>query len=201
MLNRFIMAVKRLARYCLKPVLRRKRFMMRDSEIGRGALVSLVESLPSDNPMVMIEVGSYRGESAQIFLGTNRFSRIYCIDPWKMYYDANDGAAFTDMSEVEKDFDQRVGGDCRVVKVKGTIDDFLSAYPDIKIDFAYVDGCHTYEAVKHDLQCILSSCPPHVAVGGHDYADNLWEGVKRAIKECVGNPDAVFPDTSWVKYR
>ncbi len=201
MLNRFIMALKRLARYCLKPVLRRKRFMMRDSEIGRSALVSLVESLPSDNPMVMIEVGSYRGESAKIFLGTNRFSRIYYIDPWKMYYDANDGAAFTDMAVVEQDFDQRVGGDDRVVKVKGTIDTFLEQYPDVKIDFAYVDGCHTYEAVKHDLQFILSSCVPRVAVAGHDYANSSWEGVKRAIQECVGDPDAIFPDTSWVKYQ
>ena len=175
--------------------------MMRDSDIGRDSLIKLVESLPGDSPMVMIEVGSYRGESAQIFLGTNRFSRIYCIDPWKMYYDANDGAAFTDMAVVEQDFDHRVGGDDRVVKVKGTIDTFLEQYPDVKIDFAYVDGCHTYEAVKHDLQRILSTCPPCVAVGGHDYADSPWEGVKRAIQECVGDPDAIFPDSSWVKFR
>ena len=201
MFNKLMLAVKRLARQCLRPLLRRKRFMMRDSDMGRDSLIKLVESLPGGSSMVMIEVGSYRGESAQIFLGTNRFSRIYCIDPWKMYYDANDGAAFTDMAVVEQDFDQRVGGDDRVVKVKGTIDTFLEQYPDVKIDFAYVDGCHTYEAVKHDLQRILSTCPPRVAVGGHDYADSPWEGVKRAIQECVGDPDAIFPDTSWVKHQ
>ena len=201
MLNKLVMALKRLARHCLRPILRRKRFMMRDSEIGRKSLLSLIESLPSEGPMIMIEIGSYRGESAQIFLSTNRFSRIYCIDPWKMYYDANDGAAFTDMAAVERDFDERVGGDKRVIKVKGTIDTFLEQYPDIKIDFAYVDGCHTYDAVKHDLQCILSSCPPRVAVAGHDYADKLWEGVNRAIEECIGKPDKVFPDTSWCKYQ
>lgn len=201
MFNGFILAIKRLARQCLRPLLRRKRFLMRDSDTGRNALMALVGSLPSERPLVMIEVGSYRGESAQIFLGTNRFSRIYCIDPWKMYYDANDGAAFTDMAAVERDFDQRVGGDERVVKVKGTIDTFLEQYPDVEIDFAYVDGCHTYEAVKHDLSRILSTCPPRVAVGGHDYADKLWEGVKQAIEECVGKPDKVYPDTSWIKFQ
>ncbi len=193
-------ALVRFARYCLRPLLRRKRSLMRGTEIQRTALIKLVESLPSSKPMVMIEVGSYRGESAQIFLGTNRFSRIYCIDPWKMYYDANDGAAFTDMAEVERDFDQRVGVDSRVVKVKGTIDTFLEQYPDVSIDFAYVDGCHTYDAVKHDLKCIMSACPPRVAIGGHDY-EKSWEGVRNAIEECLGKPDNVFPDTSWVKYQ
>lgn len=200
MLIRFKQALVRLARYCLKPLLRRKRSLMRGTETQRTALIKLVESLPSSKPMVMIEVGSYRGESAQIFLGTNRFSRIYCIDPWKMYNDANDGAAFTDMAEVERDFDQRVGVDSRVVKVKGTIDTFLERYPDVSIDFAYVDGCHTYEAVKYDLQRIMSNCLPRIAVGGHDY-EVSWEGVRRAIEETLGQPDAVFADTSWVKYQ
>ena len=193
-------ALVRIARQCLRPLLRRKRSLMRGTETERKALISLVESLPTESPMVMIEVGSYRGESAQLFLGTNRFSRIYCIDPWKMYYDVNDGAAFTDMAEVERDFDQRVGTDERVVKVKGTIDTFLEQYPDVAIDFAYVDGCHTYEAVKHDLQCIMSACSPRVAIGGHDY-EKSWEGVRNAIEECLGKPDNVFPDTSWVKYQ
>lgn len=198
MFDRLVKALKRMARRCLKPFLRKKRFMMRDSETGQKALVSLVESLRCDKPMVMIEVGSYRGESARIFLDTNRFSRIYCIDPWQMYYDDNDGAAFTDMEAVERDFDNRTGIDERVVKVKGTIDTFLEKYPDVEIDFAYVDGCHTYDAVKHDLKMILSSRRPRVALAGHDYV-GIWEGVKRAIVESIGTPDAIFPDGSWVK--
>ena len=201
MFDPFLMAMKRLARRCLKPVLRKKQIKMRESDIARKSLIALVDSLKSDAPMVMVEIGSYRGESARIFLDTNRFSRIYCVDPWKMYYDDNDGAAFTDMAEVERDFDRRVGEDGRVVKVKGTVDDFLRRHPDMPIDFAYVDGCHTYEAVKYDLQRILSARPPRIALAGHDYTDKPWAGVKRAIEECVGKPDAVFPDTSWVKYH
>ena len=193
--------LKRIARFCFRPLLRRKRFMMRDSDVSRQSLVDLVKSLPSDRPMIMVEVGSYRGESASIFLATNRFSKIFCVDPWEMFYDPDDGAAFTDMVEVEHDFDRRVGSDSRIVKVKGTIDTFLERYPGVKIDFAYVDGCHTYEAVKHDLKQILSACQPRVAVAGHDYSAGLWEGVARAINESVGNPDVVFPDTSWVKYK
>ena len=193
------LAILRIARWFLRPLLRRKKSLMRPTEDSRKALISLVESLPCDRPMVMIEVGSYRGESAQVFLGTNRFSRIYCIDPWKMYYDANDGAAFTDMAFVENDFDQRLGGDDRVIKVKGTIDTFLEKYPDVEIDFAYVDGCHTYDAVKHDLRQIMTCRKPKVAISGHDYYSN-WQGLRAAIEESLGKPDAVFSDSSWVKY-
>ena len=200
MLKKLDKMVKRIARQCLKPLLRRKRSMMRATEVEKQSLIDLVKSLPADGNMVMIEIGSYRGESAQIFLGTNRFSRIYCIDPWKMYYDNDDGAAFTDMAEVERDFDRRVGGDQRIVKIKGTIDDFLEMHADEKIAFAYVDGCHTYKAVKHDLQQILTHCRPSIAVGGHDYTDAGWDGLKRAVGEAVGIPDKVFPDTSWVKF-
>lgn len=173
---------------------------MRTTDAERHSLVELVEALPGEGQLVMIEVGSYRGESAEIFLGTNRFSRIYCIDPWKGNYDSNDWSSFTNMAEVERDFDKRVGGDGRIVKVKGTIDTFLEQYPDVEVDFAYVDGCHTYEAVKYDLQKVMANRRPRVAVGGHDYCDKDWEGVRRAIEECIGRPDARFADTSWVKF-
>ena len=116
-----------------------------------------------------------------------------------MFYDENDSAAFTDMAFVENDFDQRLKGDDRVVKVKGTIDTFLEQYPDVEIDFAYVDGCHTYDAVKHDLHQIMTHRRPKVAISGHDY--NTWGGVTQAIEESLGKPDAVFSDSSWVKYQ
>jgi hypothetical protein len=147
--------------------------------------------------MTMVEIGSYRGESAQEFLNTGRIARIYCVDPWRMFYDADDGTSYTDMAQVERDFDWRHGGDSRVVKVKGTVDTFIKRHPDAQVDFAYVDGCHTYEAVSHDLKQLMAHSRPAVAIGGHDY--NL-DGVVRAVGEVLGKPDAVFPDNSWVKF-
>ena len=40
---------------------------------------------------------------------------------------------------------------------------------------------------------------PKVAISGHDY--NTWGGVTQAIEESLGKPDAVFSDSSWVKYQ
>lgn len=168
---------------------------MRCSEEFRDGPKKLVSFLPENS--IMVEVGSYRGESAQLFLESGKISKIYCIDPWKPFYDNTDSASFTDMKQVESDFDKRFANDKRVVKVKGTIDDFAPRREDPEIDFVYIDGCHTYEATMHDIQVAMSVIRPKRAIAGHDWA---WQGVQKAVTEQLGSPDKIFPDTSWLKY-
>ena len=38
--------------------------------------------LVGKNNLIGIEIGSYRGESTEIFLKSNAFKKLYCIDPW-----------------------------------------------------------------------------------------------------------------------
>lgn len=194
-----IKLLKRIARQILKPFLRFKKFDMRPNDMSRDALVSLLEKAGVTDG-VMVEIGSYQGESAEVFLKSGRIRKIYCVDPWQMYYDPDDGAAFTDMARVEADFDRRLAGDARVVKVKGTIDTFVGKYADVfkEIDLVYVDGLHTYEGVKYDIETIMKHFRPRVALAGHDFSD-AWPGSKRAVRETLGEPDAVLPDTSWLK--
>lgn len=180
-----------------------KEWYMRGDDKSRMALIDLITAVPgvAGAGIVMVEIGSYRGESAEIFLSTGRVSKIYCVDPWQMNYDPNDWAASTNMENVEKDFDRRFAGDERVVKVRGTIDTFVREYSDrgVVCDFVYVDGCHTYDAVKHDLKVTIDSVKPRFAVGGHDYND-CWKALKKAVEESVGFPDRTFEDTSWLKH-
>ncbi len=200
----FVLFAKRIARRLLAPVLRHKNFQMRPDERSRSGLVSLIESLNCAG-LTMVEIGSYRGESAEIFLGTGKVDRIYCVDPWLMFYDPDDGAAFTDMKKVEQDFDRRHSNDPRVVKVRGTIDTFIEQYkndPDVfgKIDLVYIDGLHTYEGVSHDIERTQGEIKPLRAIAGHDYFKDGWPGIYRAVHEAVGEPDKVFGDGSWLKF-
>lgn len=119
--------LKRVARQILRPWLRQKKFDMRPNQMSRDGLISLLERAHVMDG-VMVEIGSYQGESAEIFLASGRIRRIYCVDPWQMYYDPDDGAAFTDMARVEADFDRRLSKDSRVVKVKGTIETFIERF-------------------------------------------------------------------------
>lgn len=168
---------------------------MREKQQERDALKQLIDQTYLDK-IVMIEVGSYAGESADIFASTGKVKTLYCIDPWKSGYDSRDIASSSDFAEVESEFDRvaKKHGDI-IVKFKGTLEQFIEKNPEVKPDVIYIDACHTYEAVKQDIQNAMSLKPEFI--GGHDYCDG-WSGVKRAINERFGAPDKTFFDESWI---
>lgn len=179
------------------PLRRKMEIMMRDNEQYRESLRLLLASIGLKDG-VMVEIGSYRGESAEVFLGTGRLKRLYCVDPWKGFYDVDDGAAFTDMRKVEADFDRRHAADARVVKCKGAIDDFVERFKGIPVDVVYIDGNHTYEGVRHDIEVVQRLIKPRLAIAGHDFTPTR-PGLREAVLELLGEPDKVFADTSWLK--
>lgn len=143
----------------------------------------------------MIEIGSYQGESMEMFVSSGSVDTIVCIDPWKNGYDSNDIASSSDMVEVESMFDKRADNarkTTNVIKHKGTIDTFLQSeeFKQIegKVDLVYIDGCHTYESCKHDIEMCINAIKPTIAYSGHDFVD-CWCGVKKAVNELLGEPD------------
>lgn len=144
--------------------------------------------------MTICEIGSYVGESTEIF--ANRFRSVFAVDPWMDDYDPNDASCHhAPFTEVEKAFDKRMSFYPNVVKVKGKSEDVIPQLQH-KFDIIYIDGMHTYEAVRQD---IINSYPKVAyALAGHDYSDN-WPGVVKAVDELLGKPNFVFKDTSWLK--
>ena len=174
------------------------KFEMRNSSRQISGLNELIDWLGDTKNLTLVEIGSYRGESASIFLNSGKFYNIYCVDPWDNCYDINDFAGFTNMKSVEKDFDNRFEKDSRIIKVKGTIETLIKKYPQLQPDVIYIDGCHTYDAVKNDLIMTIKHLHPKLAICGHDFSDT-FPGCKAAIIEICGTPEKIFPDTSWGK--
>lgn len=178
---------------------------MRPAKLVQG-LIDLVEYISNkkSKDLVMVEVGSYAGQSMEIFANTHKIKTIICIDPWLPGYDSKDKSSSTDFNEVEKLFDEKCKKikDVNIIKHKGTLDTFIKSleFEKLKtlIDFVYVDGCHTYEAVKHDLTICKKVIKPNIAYAGHDYGD-YCKDVKNVVNEEFGKPDKVFSDYSWVK--
>ena len=137
--------------------------------------------------MTVLEIGVYAGEGTQIILDSRKVKKIYCVDPWKP----------TEKFQLpESLFDYYIGKDNRVVKVKGTIDDFIALYND-KIDMIYIDGGHSYENTKYVIQTTLSKIKPSI-ITGHDYIKK-FSGVIKAIDEFIGKPDKIYCDGSYKK--
>ena len=158
---------------------------------------SLVDLINATGPIdTMLEVGSYAGESADIFAASGKVKTLWCIDPWLPGYDENDKASSTDFVEVEAAFDKIVEKHPTVIhKFKGVLEGFIKEHPEVHPNLVYIDACHTYEGCKNDIINALKLNPK--IISGHDYA-HWCPGVIQAVDEVLGKPHKTFCDGSWI---
>lgn len=170
---------------------------MRASQEHKQGLIDLVNFINKKN-MKMLEVGSYLGESSKIFLDTDKFDEIYCLDAWAGGYDHSDYAS-QNMNGVEDIFLEFANKYPETIKVyKNYSCNIPYIFEDEIFDFIYIDADHSYEGVKKDITNCLSKLKKGGFIGGHDYTYQLFD-VKKAVDEILGEPDKIFQDSSWIK--
>ncbi|EEE36228.1 hypothetical protein RKLH11_61 [Rhodobacteraceae bacterium KLH11] len=147
-----------------------------------------------------VEIGVWRGEFSQILLDELKPSKLCLIDPWGVQPDPDGGASLAgarsqdDMDRIYESVRERYSTEIAKGQLS-VIRDFslpaLHLFDDQSIGFAYLDGDHSYEGVKADLEALL----PKMIEGGvimlDDYHRRGWwkDGVMRAFHEFLGaNP-------------
>jgi hypothetical protein len=153
----------------------------------RTGLLELAKLLPAN--CVAAEVGSYAGESADIFIGTGKFKLLTCVDPWLN--------SAPNIAEGEKAFDEVQKRHPEIVKLKEKSIPGAGRFADQSLDFVYIDANHNYEFIKSDIAAWRPKVKPGGIIAGHDYSER-FKGVIRAINEIFGQPDKVFIDASWM---
>lgn len=187
----------------------------RDKNYGNTSFLGLIQVITTltdlvDTESKMIEIGSYMGESTLMFASSGLFNQIYAIDPFvideefsndtlrkdKKYtgYDSFDISIF-----VEKEFKTNTRYFDNITLVKEYSFNCADSFVNNTVDFIYLDGEHTYEALKQDLELFLPKLKVGGVISGHDYYPERWPGAVKAVNETLGNPDFVFNDTSWIK--
>ena len=179
-----------------------EKISIRNAKFAKIGLQDLITCLISVGvnfkDFVMVEIGSYAGDSAQIFAPACK--ELYCVDPWQNGYDPNDAASHLHpMHIVEKQFDNLVEMYGNIIKFKKRSDEAVNLFNDAYFDLAYIDGEHTYDAVKEDIGLWMPKIKKTGWIAGHDYGSKHHPGVKKAVEEMVGTPDITFKDTSWLK--
>lgn len=153
----------------------------------------------------MAELGCFAGESMAIFVhaGARYF---FAVDPWEplRYRQGIPDNLRPDWAEA--DFDHRMRAlraifpELEICKAKTTSQRASLLCRDRSLDLVYIDGLHTFEAVRADIFAWRPKLKRGGWLTGHDIAR---PAVRDAILATIGREfgaPRIFPDSSWA-YR
>lgn len=150
------------------------------------------------------EIGVWKGDSSQKFLSTNP-KELHLVDAWSL------DVWFDDLPEYQqKEVLEKYSKSLGIVKTREAYQEYYDkiyksvvekfsknenviihrmdskewfAKTDIKLDWIYVDGDHSYEGCLRDLNSSLSVVKPGGTIFGDDYGNKAE--VKRAVDDFV----------------
>jgi cephalosporin hydroxylase len=184
-------------------------YVMRDQTLFNGLtdLVNYINGFGDTKDMHMIEIGSYTGDSTLFF--SEHFRSVIAVDPFLDDYDPSDDACnYAPFDQVYEEFIRRTKDNPKIELIRFNSDEAVEIIANAAkklgakhlnlFDLVYIDGMHTYDQVKKDIQNYLPFIKKGGFIAGHDYS-STWLGVIDAVNQTVGIPDAIFQDTSWIK--
>lgn len=159
-------------------------------ERGNALLLKkyLSPDMPDDHkrtPQLILELGVWKGRSTDFMLRVNATCTIICVDLWR----GDDSIGHKSKHDGERLYNQFVRNlwphRRRVIPVKMDGREAVEYLHKrgIRPDLIYLDMGHTYNEVKGDLVPLMK-CYKDVPILGDDILHH-WEGVARAVKECV----------------
>lgn len=165
------------------------------SNYQRGPL--LYSLVASSRPRVVLEFGTGRGYGAlcmaRALVDNAIDGRIFTIDAisygekqlW--WLDSGDGPRTAELS-LKQVWETQIDPQWveRITCLTGTSVSVMETWKKLAlpaVDFAFVDGGHRYEAVRHDFFSVLDVAAPQFQALFDDYADRPGYGVQRLIDE------------------
>jgi methyltransferase family protein len=177
------------------PAFRRLRRRLGIRRKPRTPRVQLLKLLPKG--AVCAEIGTWRGDFAANVLSSTHPRQLSLVDPWEYREEsAYEGALYGGQThagreEMESIYQSVVDrfrsnierGEVVVKRMRSV--DAAASFPDHSFDWVYIDGDHTYEAVRSDLEAYYRTVKPGGFLAGDDYGTAGWwdDGVTRAVDE------------------
>lgn len=142
----------------------------------------------------IVEIGSWRGRSTRA-LGENTQGVVYAVDNWS----ASGGVYEAENLElVRAEFWRNCGDliDCgKIVPLEmASVDAAMRLWKPKTIDMVFIDGNHSYQAVRSDLDAWAPKVKSGGLISGHDF----WmPDVVQAVREVFPNIAVVADMTIW----
>jgi len=142
-----------------------------------------------------LEIGVWKGKFSELLYHSKHPSHLTLVDPWEFipsYEEALYGNCKMNQEEMDKVFNSVVEIFTKFPNVTIMRMDSDKAFElfqerDIKFDWIYIDGNHSYEFVKKDLENAFNVLNENGVIALDDYHSKGWwgDGVVKAVDECV----------------
>jgi len=161
-----------------------------------------------EEPLVGVEIGVHKGDNASEILDGLCIYKLFLVDPW-MPFDNKGNASFKMREKwLTKEYHdfcfefvrERFLGrdDIEIVRATSLEASRLNLYPE-GFDFVYIDAVHDYENVLRDCRCWYPLLSSRGYIGGHDYWNKEFPGVKKAVDEFARevHKDVIAKGVDW----
>jgi hypothetical protein len=140
-----------------------------------------------DKNLVVCEIGVFKGDFSKIMLDILSPKELHLIDIFDGTMcsgdkDGND-VVWTDLNKEYLNVKNMFLDNKNVYIHKGFSYDILNGFDDNYFDMIYIDGDHSYDGVKSDLNLSFLKIKNGGLICGHDYISSKFEGVVRAVNE------------------
>lgn len=143
-------------------------------------------------PHVIAELGTHKGTSyfsmCQAVKDGDLSTNLSAVDTWIGDSQAGfyDESVFTEVNKIVNTYYQSVNTHL----IRKTFDEACGDFKNSSIDLLHIDGLHTYQAVKHDLDTWLGKVKPTGTILFHDTNEKkddfgvyqLWDELKSRYK-------------------
>ena len=124
-----------------------------------------LEMMPKNS--ICAEIGVQRAFFSVQILKIVRPKKLFLIDPWT-FYDPKKNAQER-LDEFYQIVKKRMKNKPNVEILKGKSIEILNSFPDNHFDWVYIDGDHSYEAVKADLEISYKKVKTNGLITGDDF--------------------------------
>ena len=157
-------------------------------------LKQVISELPPK--AVCINIGAGSGTSGLAFIEDENIGQLYTVDLYRQV--RPEGGLGNEMEAFKT---SGYGDDKRYHQICGDSTTVGKEWTKGMVDMVFVDGDHSYEHCKSDIEAWL----PHIKSGGimalHDYEKDVWPGVARAVEETISQYKIIAKTSNFIAFR
>jgi hypothetical protein len=166
------------------------------ASLSKDLIKKAIELTPSGGKFV--EIGSWKGKSSAFtvveIINSGKNIQFDCIDTWRGSLEHQGYDCLDILFEIFQENMKPLVGYYNAIKMKSM--EAVNLYEDNSLDFIFIDASHEYEDVKADIVSWMPKLKERGIIGGDDYNNTSFPGIKKAVEE-VFNQDFKCKDITW----